>query len=178
MFWLRNSCEFLWYSACNSINYNQGMEKCVKKDGLACSESFLFPKLSLFGVLAGISRWWSSRHILVPLLQNGRDLQNTDPTDTEREVRGLTPDSTSCQRPADTLMLVSLLQASSTSSLSPSCFAWWPVLVWLLMTQSSPSSQFHLLPPQTQQQVVLPYFCIVPIHCELSKLLLISENLW
>lgn len=29
-----------------------------------------------------------------------------------------------------------------------------------------------------QKQVFLPYFCIVPIGCELSKLLLISKNLW
>lgn len=33
-------------------------------------------------------------------------------------------------------MLSSLLHASSTSSLSPSCFAWGPVLAWLLKTHT------------------------------------------
>lgn len=34
-----------------------------------------------------------------------------------------------------TLMISNLLQASSTSSRSPSCLAWGPLLVWLLWTE-------------------------------------------
>lgn len=142
MFLLRNSCEFLWYSACSSSSCGRGNRQGDLKQR--------FWKLDTFSFLACVAATHLDEVVGVVVFLGGKVVQVCRVLVLHRqmeEVKLTGPVTESSIQRSDfiTLIISNLLQASSTSSLSPSCLAWGPVLAWLLlMDRQLKSMEKHL----------------------------------